>query len=283
MYDLNLGVIKDPCLIFGGAYSNLQATEAVLDAAEKLNIPGDRIFCTGDLVAYCADPKATVDLIRSKNIHVIMGNCEESLSAYSGDCGCGYETGSTCDVLSVRWYQYTGKILSDKTKNWMGQLPYSISFEMAGCKFKVIHGAVSSINRFIFPSTATHIKQEELKLAKVDCVISGHSGLPFSQMIGNCLWHNAGVIGMPANDCTTRVWYSVLTHNGNQIEVEHCPLIYDFKKAADSMRRNNLPEEYAKTLGTGIWATDNIMPAQDRRLRGKQITAQKIFWTIELG
>ena len=90
-----------PVLLFGGPYSNLKAARAVLAEAARRQIPPERIVCTGDLVAYGADAKATIDLIRRSGIHLVMGNCEESLSAGAGDCGCGFAPGSSCDQLSV--------------------------------------------------------------------------------------------------------------------------------------------------------------------------------------
>ena len=275
---LNIGKIDKPCLIFGGAYSNLQAINALFEAAEQKHIPAHRIICTGDVVAYCGDPQASVDIIKAQGIHVIRGNCEESIAANSADCGCGYDSGSACDLLSIRWYQFASARLNNQTKNWMGKLPQTITFQMAGFHLKVVHGAVSSVNRFIFPSTATHIKQAELDLGGMDGIICGHSGVPFSQIIDHRLWHNAGVIGMPANDGTPRVWYSVLTPEANQIRINHYPLSYEHGQAATSMQRNNLPQEYAQTLMTGLWHSDSIMPDEDRRQRGRALTAQCVTW-----
>ncbi|MDU1669788.1 MAG: metallophosphoesterase family protein, partial [Bradyrhizobium sp.] len=79
-----------PLLLFGGPYSNLQATEAVLAEARRRHIPPHRIVCTGDVVAYGGDPKACVDLIRRSGIQIVMGNCEEQLAADADDCGCGF-------------------------------------------------------------------------------------------------------------------------------------------------------------------------------------------------
>ena len=76
----NLGETTSPLLIFGGAYGNLQATEAVLAQAKKMQIAPKNILFTGDLTAYCADPKATVNLIRQSGIKSVMGNCEEQLA-----------------------------------------------------------------------------------------------------------------------------------------------------------------------------------------------------------
>ena len=85
------GVVRmdGPVLVFGGPYSNLEATEAMLAEARRLAIPPARILCTGDIVAYGADALATVAAVRASGIHAIMGNCEESLAANSENCGCG--------------------------------------------------------------------------------------------------------------------------------------------------------------------------------------------------
>jgi hypothetical protein len=66
--------IVGTALIFGGTYSNLQATEALLAEARRLGVPRERIICTGDVAAYCGDPYATTELVRDAGIHVVMGN-----------------------------------------------------------------------------------------------------------------------------------------------------------------------------------------------------------------
>jgi hypothetical protein len=63
--------LNGPLLLFGGPYSNLQATRAVLSDAEQRQLPPERIICTGDVVAYGADAKVTVDLVRASGIHVV--------------------------------------------------------------------------------------------------------------------------------------------------------------------------------------------------------------------
>ena len=65
-----------PVLVFGGPYSNLQATEALFAAAARLGIPAARIICTGDVVAYGADAVGCVSLLRNAGVAVVAGNCE---------------------------------------------------------------------------------------------------------------------------------------------------------------------------------------------------------------
>src|SRR6516164_2999063 len=147
--------VDKPLMVFGGPYSNLEATRAVLDEAARLSISADRIICTGDVVAYGADAAATVDLVRDRVGHVVMGNCEQSLAAGSDDCGCGFPTGSSCERLSAAWFAYASRELNNDARSWMADLPRRINIEIGGCRLAVIHGGVDMINRFIFASTAT--------------------------------------------------------------------------------------------------------------------------------
>jgi len=114
--------VTRPLLVFGGPYSNLEATEAFLGEARRRAIPPRNIVCTGDLVAYCADPQGVTDLLRSSGIQIIMGNCEESLAAQAADCGCGYAEDSACAVLSGQWYAYADRNVDADSRLWM---PYT--------------------------------------------------------------------------------------------------------------------------------------------------------------
>lgn len=60
----DLGEFEGSVLLFGGPYSNLQATQALMAFADRAGIrPANRI-CSGDIIAYCGDAAATLKLIR---------------------------------------------------------------------------------------------------------------------------------------------------------------------------------------------------------------------------
>jgi predicted phosphodiesterase len=269
----------NPLIVFGGPYSNLEATQALLTEAARLGIPADRIICTGDVVAYGADPAATADLVRRSVGHVVMGNCEQSLAAAAADCGCGFPAGSTCERLSAAWFSHATRELDDDARAWMADLPWRIDVEIGGYRMAVIHGGVDLINRFIFASTAAAIKLEEIGKTGVDGVIGGHCGLPFTQVIDGRLWHNAGAIGMPANDATPRVWFSILRAAEGGIAIEHRPLEYDYATAAAKMRRAGLPEEYAAALETGLWPSCDVLPSQEIDERGRALEPSAVLWS----
>jgi predicted phosphodiesterase len=266
-----LGELRGPLLIFGGPYSNLQATQAMKAVAEDLDIPAQNAFCTGDIVAYCGEPFETVELIRDWGVQVVMGNCEESLVSEAPDCGCGFEAGTTCSLLSVGWYRYAQGQVTAEQKQWMQRLPSRIDLSLAGRSIALVHGGVSQINQFFFPSTAEKVKAQELALAKVDVVVGGHSGIPFGDKVGEGAWLNSGVLGMPANDATADGWYLILEEENAALKASWHRLTYDAPKASQVMQEVGLRGDYQEALLTGLWPSMDILPEQEKSQRGVPI------------
>lgn len=269
--------ITGPLLVFGGPYSNLEATVAVLAEARRRAIPPDHVLCTGDLAAYCADPQVVIDLVRDAGIRVVMGNCEESLAAEADDCACGYADGSACAVLSTAWYPFANARVDAASRAWMGALPRRLSIAIGGRRLLAIHGGVHEINRFVFASSDDALA-EELAAADCDGVIAGHCGLPFTREIASRLWHNAGVIGLPANDGTPRVWFSTLTPARDGIAIAHHALDYDHVTAAAKMRAHGLPEGYAAALETGLWPSCDVLTPPELARRGRRLEPWAVRW-----
>lgn len=275
---LNLGHIAKPILIFGGPYSNLQATQAMQHKAVELDVPPQNVICTGDIVAYCAEPEATTSLIRQWGIKVVMGNCEESLAEDALDCGCGFEADSACSLLSTGWYSFARTKVSDEYKQWMGSLPRSIHFEMADKKFQVIHGGVYQINRFLFAGSAIQRFNDEFAKTSADVVIGGHCGIPFHKEIGSKHWINAGVIGMPANDGTDTTWYLLLEPDtaSGQINVSWHRLKYDVSAARNAMEEAGLITPYGQALADGLWPSMDVLPEAEKTQQGRELRLGKL-------
>ncbi len=279
----HLGTFSKPVLIFGGPYSNVQATTALLDHAQRKGFLPENIICTGDVVAYAGDPAPTTDMIIQSGMHVVMGNCEESLGAEGDDCGCGFDAGSACDLLSRQWYAYANSALGAGHRAWMRALPRQLRFSMAGLEMAVIHGGVSDISRWIFRSSDMATKQKEIdeieRSGLVDVIIGGHCGLPFADDLNDKLWLNAGVIGMPANDGTARTWYMILSPSETGVQIELCTLDYDHVAAAQRMRELGLADAYAKTLIDGIWPNMDVLPGSERQHVGHPLKSWQRAWS----
>ncbi len=275
---LDLGQIEGPILLFGGPYSNLQATQAIKAVAKQKAIPPQNIICNGDVVAYCGDPEETVQTIRDWGIHNVMGNCEESVGEQQDDCGCGFEENTVCSLLSVEWYDYVSDSVSEESRAWMRQLPRKIRFQSQDVRFTVIHGGVENMSEFVFKSSDPTKKYQDVLGIDTDCVIGGHCGIPFGQQISDRYWVNTGVIGMPANDGSQNGWYILLKPevNTGEVTISWHRLEFDYTAAAKAMKNGGLGSAYHDALLSGLWPSMDILPEVEKHLQGERLQPQNL-------
>lgn len=252
----DFGYYDRPVALFGGLYSNLQATKSLSDV-----IKGMPAICTGDVVAYCADPNETAALARSSGWNIIAGNCERQLARGDDDCGCGYASGTVCDRLSADWWPYLRHTASAETVDWLDGLPDLGVFVADGRRYGVIHGGVLENNRFIWPSTPEDMLLSEIAKAEevfgaIDGIVSGHSGIAFSRRVGKYHWINAGVVGLPPHDGRPETRYAILSEG----EVIFNRLSYDHRAASEAMSNVGLTQGYNATLRTGFWPSEDNLP-----------------------
>lgn len=268
----DIGSKSGRMLVFGGVYSNLQSLDKLMQIAEMEQIPAENIICTGDIVGYCAQPEECLQKIKNWGIHSILGNVEIQLRDGEEDCGCNFDDGSRCDLFSRQWYPFAKANVSTSSLDYLHAMPHHIRFEYAGKQCLVVHGHVHETAGYIFKSTAWEEKQKHFDNAGVEVILGGHCGLPFNDTKGSYTWLNAGVIGMPANDGTTRVWYMIVDDKDGKLTFEHISYEYDFAKANQLMKENHLPPQYAKTLITGLWDNCEILPEEETALQGEKIS-----------
>jgi predicted phosphodiesterase len=263
-YIKDLGELTGDVLVFGGPYSNLQATEALFRVARDRNIPATNRICTGDAVAYCANPVETLNLVAGA-CEWIAGNCEKQLATSADNCGCGFDEGSACDVLSRSWFAFADRKISTAHRREMGNCPDMLLFRHNGSRYAVIHGGVTDVRKFIWPTSKTETFVEEIdaieaEVGNIDAVLSGHSGIAFERTIQDVRWINAGVIGMPPHDRNRHTQYVVMSESGASIDT----LVYDVDSAAAEMKIKGLTQGYEIALKTGIWPSQEILPKEMR-------------------
>ncbi len=261
----DLGALQGDVLLFGGPYSNLQASQALLAVARALGIGPDRRICTGDVIAYCANPAETLALWQD-NARITAGNCERQIAAGAEDCGCGFAPGSSCEVSSRAWFPHARAAISPAARQALAALPDVILFEHGARRYAVIHGGVSDVARYLWPVSPQAAFQREIDLLQarvgaLDGVIAGHCGIAFERRIGAVHWINAGVIGMPPNDGTRQGEYAILGRDG----LRFARLDYDARAARAAMIRAGLTQGYEEALLSGWWPSEDILPPEMRR------------------
>ena len=249
--------------LIGGIYSNVHALVATLDDIARRR--ADATYFLGDLGAFGPYPDRVPELLIERGIEGIQGNYEESLAGGATDCNCGY-TDPRDNVYAQISYDYTAERTSDTYKRWMATLPKSMRFEIGGKRVLLSHGSPRKINEFLWRSTSPDPFLHRLcDEHEADVIVCTHTGLHWHKPLdrGRHLV-NAGVIGRPANDGRTNVWYTMLMI-GAEVQVEFIPIEYDHAALAGEMRDEKLPEEFIETIETGWWTTClESLPAKER-------------------
>ncbi len=251
-------------VVFGGVYSNHFALEALLQRAHDHG--AEAVYCLGDLGGFGPSPEKVWPLLRAGEVATLQGNYEESLASGREDCNCGY-TDPRDNHFAGLSYMYTAENCSADFKRWMGELPQRRRIRVGQRELLLVHGSPRQTNEFLFHSTSP-ISFLEVLLDQESCdgLLCTHTGLH---------WHrhlpsgrdvvNVGVIGRPANDGRTAVWYALLEERGGGLGVELLPLRYDHPSLALEMQQEGLPQEFIDTIRHGWWTTClEILPARER-------------------
>ena len=219
----------------GGIYSNRHALMATLQEIGRRRI--DETFFLGDLGAFGPYPDRVPEILRNEQLRGIQGNYEQSLASGAADCNCGY-TDPRDNFNAQISYDYTNRNTSPDHKQWMGTLPSSLRVEAEGARILLTHGSPRRVNEFLWHSTSPLPFLERLcDDHEADVIVCTHTGLHWHRELPSGRHVvNAGVIGRPANDGRTNVWFAILDLNQGRIGVEFVPVEYDHSTLACEMR-----------------------------------------------
>ena len=259
--------MSDLIAFFGGIYSNSHGLSAALDDTRRRGV--DRTYALGDFGGFGPHPDRVFPMLLDSGVDCIQGNYEESLSSGAEDCHCGYTDPRDNHFVALS-YGYPTEHTSAEWKRWMGDLPKTRRLDVGGRHVLLVHGSPRRVNEFLWESTSPVAFLEKLLAdADADVLVCTHTGLHWQRRLpSGRLVVNAGVLGRPANDGRTNVWYA-LGRFGRDVEFEFVPVHYDTEALAREMTDEGLPPEFIETVRTGWWTTClEILPAKERA-RGK--------------
>jgi len=122
-----------PIAIISDLHSNLEALDAVLHHAEGL-ARIDAVWCTGDIVGYCADPSAVIARVRQLDAVCVAGN--HDLVA----CGkMGVQDFNPIAAAAALWQ---GEQLSPGERDWLAALPLVRQEGRSESAFTLVHGSL---------------------------------------------------------------------------------------------------------------------------------------------
>lgn len=249
--------------LIGGVYNNYLALEAACVDARRRGC--ERIYCLGDLGAFGPHPDRVFPVLEQYGVSTVQGNYDDSVARNLDDCQCGYTDPSDNHFAHLS-YQYTLSRTSDASKQLLGRLPKEIRFNFDGRRGLLCHGSPRRVNEFLWETTTpTHLLEKFCSDFDADIICCSHTGLHWARALGDGRWFvNVGVVGRPANDGNTCVWYTVLD-SARPEPAEFIPVSYDHRRLAREMEEEQIPGEFIETILTGWWTTClEILPGKER-------------------
>jgi pyruvate-formate lyase-activating enzyme/predicted phosphodiesterase len=248
--------------VSGGPYGNPYALRVFVADARARGC--ERLYCLGDLGGFGAEVDALWPILTDNQVTCVAGNYDVAIARGDTDCGCGYRD-PLDNQFSQLIYDHTLATTSRNFAAWMGELPTERREQLGGLDVHFVHGSPLFLNDFWWQSLPEDQHRERTGASGADVILCTHSGLPWQRRVDDTLVVNVGVLGKPANDGRTNVWYAILDLDEGSATAELVPLDYDWRAQAASMRAAGLPEMFVETIETGWWTTClEVLPPAER-------------------
>ena len=223
--------------VLADVHANLHALEAVLDDARKKGI--EVFLNAGDFIGYGAYPNEVIEILNSNKALSIIGNYD--LKVLEGKSANSNEK----DIA----FKYAKKKLTRSNKAYLNSLPKNITIDIKEKKILMVHGSPKSIEEHIYPNTSKRRLRELIAGIDANVLIVGHSHRQFTRTIDDMTIINPGSVGR-ADDNNPKAAYAIIGFNPFSIELVR--ISYDNESAAQAIREEGLPENFAQMLLCGL-------------------------------
>ncbi len=246
-------------LVISDIHANLQALEAVLEAAP----PWDEVWNLGDTVGYGGNPNEVAQKAQSLGGAIVRGNHDRACAGLAD-----LEDFSEAAAEAARWTQ---SMLTGGTRNWLAGLPRG-PIQRPGLPVQLVHGSPLDEDEYVvFCDDAqavlaaglakitffghTHVQvsfatngDEDFRLAPLYSSKSEAESFEVPVRRGAQYLLNPGSVGQP-RDGDWRAAFG-LYDDARQVFTWH-RVPYDVAEAQRRIRRAGLPEFLAARLGMG--------------------------------
>lgn len=236
--------------ILGDIHSNLEALQAVLEDAKKRGCT--RFVSVGDVVGYGPNPRECLDIIRSLECPVVMGNHDEYCAATSSLTG--------FNAMAADAIKWTRDQLTGEQHEWLSNLKYSRVVE----SFTIVHATLDLPEKwaYVFDKLAA---TSSINYQRTSVCFNGHTHVPIAFVrgpagiqgglyskikieIGRKYFVNVGSVGQP-RDRNVKAAYVTFDLTDNLIELHRVD--YDIPAVQKKIIAAHLPVSLADRLEQG--------------------------------
>jgi putative phosphoesterase len=230
--------------IFGDIHGNLEALKAAY--AETVSKGVDKIYHLGDLGGYAPFVNEVVEFLLDHDIEGVQGNYDDTVANDREHCGCKAEDPVQEEMANLS-FEWTKKHASGKTKEYLKQLPFSISFQAEGRKVLLFHATPGKNNLYWYEERPEKFFLEMAEKMEADIMIYGHTHKPYRKDIGAKVFINAGSVGKP-KDGDPRACVTLLGITKDAVTTNFLRVPYDIEATAKAIVERGLPGYFAVRL-----------------------------------
>jgi predicted phosphodiesterase len=235
-------------IVLSDVHGNCLALETAWADMQKAGY--DRIVCNGDMIQGGPQPHETVELLREMEASIVMGNSDAWLLT-------GIETEAHLIADERRQKlnlvrEWSLSKLDEEDGAFIRSFEPTIPVDLGdGRRLLAFHGAPTSFDQFLLPSTPEDEFQDILKPYADSILTGGHTHLQYTRRLRDSqnFFFNPGSIGVAYNHEQSGEqgyldpWaeYAVLTVEGMQASLEFRRIPLDMERMAEVYRRSDRP------------------------------------------
>lgn len=238
--------------IIADLHANLEATLAVFNELDKIGPDG--LVCLGDLAGYNANPNEVIDVVRERQMPVVMGNHDA--------VACGLEESWFFNSKAAKAVNWHNKCLRKDNKEWLATAQKQVQFHQ-DCL--AVHGSPGNRDDYIMDWLDAMRQVEFMNHTSTMVCFFGHShraslfsergntfqmgsSAPYSLNSGNRYLINPGSVGQP-RDRDPRAAFGLFDADAMTFEFRRVE--YDIMATAEKVVKAGLPVELAQRLTMG--------------------------------
>lgn len=219
--------------VISDIHANTSALEAALDKIKSLKT--DKIFCLGDILMAGYDPNGTAKIITElDNLEIIQGNTDKMVACFSEELLEKAKKKSPCMGYAL---EDDLKIIDEKYKDFVRNLPESKYIEINGLKIQLVHGSPRQQDENIYPNLALEDVEKMVENSSADLILCGHTHIPcgYSLESGKTVV-NVGSIGRSMTEDKMPYWAMLDIDDNGTFQIEHTSVKYDNKKVSEYIK-----------------------------------------------
>ena len=219
--------------VISDIHANTSALRAALNQIKSLNV--DKIFCLGDILMAGYDPNGTAEIITGlENLEIIQGNTDKMVSCFSQELLEKAKSKSPCMGYAL---EDDLKIIDEKYKNFVRDLPENKYVKINGLKIHLVHGSPRMQDENIYPNLAQDEVEKMVEGSSADLILCGHTHIPcgYTLKSGKTVV-NAGSIGRSMTQDRMPYWAMLDIDDNGTFQIEHTSVKYDNKKVSEYIK-----------------------------------------------